>query len=143
MITGYTTGVFDMFHVGHLRILERAKAHCDRLIVGVSTDELVQSYKNKRPIIPQADRMEIVRAIRHVDEVIPQTHRDKFRAWEELRFDVMFVGDDWKGDPLFTALEERFSAVGVKIVFFPYTKHVSSSRLSDILHAIERDGQGI
>ncbi|HMT14085.1 MAG TPA: adenylyltransferase/cytidyltransferase family protein [Aestuariivirga sp.] len=143
MITGYTTGVFDMFHVGHLRILQRAREQCDRLIVGVSTDDLVESYKKKRPIIPQADRMEIVRAIRYVDAVIPQTHRDKFRAWEELRFNVMFVGDDWKGDPLFTSLEGKFSAVGVKIVFFPYTKHVSSSRLSDVLHAIERDGQGI
>ena len=143
MIIGYTTGVFDMFHVGHLRILQQAREQCDRLIVGVSTDELVESYKKKRPVIPQADRMEIVRAIRHVDEVIPQTHRDKFRAWEELRFHVMFVGDDWKGDPLFTALEEKFTEVGVKIVFFPYTRHVSSSRLTEVLHTIEKNGRGL
>ena len=94
---GYTTGVFDMFHVGHLNILRKAKEQCDYLIVGVSTDELVREYKNKTPIIPFEERSEIVRSIDCVDKVIPQVNRDKYEAWKELKFDVMFVGDDWKG----------------------------------------------
>ena len=95
MIIGYTTGVFDLFHVGHLNILKRAREQCDFLIVGVSTDELVEQYKNKRPVICYQERMEIVKAIRYVDRVVPQTSRDKLAAWKEHRFDKMFVGDDW------------------------------------------------
>ncbi|WHY61119.1 adenylyltransferase/cytidyltransferase family protein [Cytobacillus firmus] len=126
---GYTTGVFDLFHVGHLNILKRAKEQCEYLIVGVSTDELVEQYKNKRPVIPHSERMEIVGGIKHVDIVVPQTNRDKFSAWEKLKFNVMFVGDDWKGDPLFNEVEKDFCKVGVDIVYFPYTKGVSSSEL--------------
>lgn len=124
---GYTTGAFDLFHIGHLNILTRAKEQCDYLIVGVSTDELVMTYKNKRPVIPQLERMAIVQSLKHVDKVVSQTNRDKFSAWEQLKFDVMFVGDDWKGDSLFVEVEEKFNLVGVDIVYFPYTPGISST----------------
>lgn len=124
---GYTTGVFDLFHVGHLNILKRAKEQCEYLIVGVSTDELVMEYKNKCPVIPFNERSEIVDGIKYVDMVVPQLHRGKYATWEHLKFDVMFVGDDWKGKPLFNELEKKFQEVGVEIVYFPYTKGVSST----------------
>jgi glycerol-3-phosphate cytidylyltransferase len=132
-VIGYTTGVFDMFHIGHLNILRRAKEQCDYLIVGVSTDELCASYKHKKPIIPFEERKAIVEAIRYVDEVVPQIDRDKYGAWERIRFDRMFVGDDWKGSPLFSELEEKFKQVGVEIVYFPYTRGTSSTELRDKL----------
>ncbi|MFQ7299831.1 adenylyltransferase/cytidyltransferase family protein [uncultured Clostridium sp.] len=132
---GYTTGVFDMFHIGHLNILRRAKEKCDYLIVGVSTDELVMEYKNKTPIIPFEERAEIVRSIDCVDRVIAQENRDKYAAWRELKFDVMFVGDDWKGKPLFMKVEEEFKKVGVDVVYFPYTKDTSSTILREKLGA--------
>lgn len=132
---GYTTGVFDMFHIGHLNILRRAKEQCDYLIVGVSTDELVKEYKNKTPIIPFEERAEIVQSIDCVDRVIAQENRDKYEAWRELKFDVMFVGDDWKGKPLFMKVEEEFKKVGVDVVYFPYTKDTSSTILREKLGA--------
>ena len=131
MIIGYTTGVFDMFHVGHLNILRRAKEQCDYLIVGVTTDELCESYKHKAPIIPYEERKAIVESIRYVDEVVPQIDRDKFGAWERIHFNRMFVGDDWKGSTLFSEVEKRFREVGVEIVYFPYTKGTSSSILRE------------
>ena len=94
---GYTTGVYDMFHVGHLNILKRAKEQCDFLIVGVSTDENVLQYKHKTPVVPYEQRKEIVAAIRYVDQVVPQENMDKFAAWEKYHFDAIFHGDDWKG----------------------------------------------
>ncbi len=124
---GYTTGVFDLFHVGHLNILKKAKEQCEYLIVGVSTDELVMEYKDKQPVIPYEERVEIVEGIKYVDKVVPQITREKFVAWEHLLFDVMFVGDDWKGDAFFNKLEKEFKQVGVDIVYFPYTKGVSST----------------
>ncbi|CUN71372.1 MULTISPECIES: adenylyltransferase/cytidyltransferase family protein [Clostridium] len=133
---GYTTGVFDMFHVGHLNILRKAKEQCDYLIVGVSTDELVREYKNKTPIIPFEERSEIVRSIDCVDKVIPQVNRDKYEAWKELKFDVMFVGDDWKGKPLFMKVEDDFRKVGVEVVYFPYTKDTSSTILREKLSVL-------
>ncbi|MDZ5254377.1 adenylyltransferase/cytidyltransferase family protein [Clostridium sp. LIBA-8841] len=134
---GYTTGVFDMFHIGHLNIIKRAKEQCDYLIVGVSTDELVQEYKNKKPIIPFDERCEIVQALEYVDRVVAQENRDKFWAWKNLNFDVMFVGDDWKGKPLFIEVEEEFKKVGVDIVYFPYTKDTSSTILREKLSFIK------
>lgn len=128
---GYTTGVFDLFHVGHLNILRKAKEQCEFLIVGVSTDELVIEYKNKKPVIPYVDRAEIIEGIKYVDMVVPQVNRDKFSAWENLKFDAMFVGDDWKGSPLFSEVEKRFKQVGVEIVYFPYTKGVSSTLVKE------------
>lgn len=128
---GYTTGVFDLFHVGHLNILKKAKEQCDHLIVGVSTDKLVLEYKNKRPVTSFEDRKAIVEGIKYVDQVVPQFNRDKYSAWEHLLFDVMFVGDDWKGNALFAELEMRFSQVGVDIVYFPYTKGVSTTLVKE------------
>lgn len=128
---GYTTGVFDMFHIGHLNILRRAKEQCEHLIVGVSTDELVQSYKNKTPIIPFEERKAIVEAIRYVDEVIPQSSRDKIEAFNRIGFDAMFVGDDWKGKPLFVEVETYLNSHNVDVVYFSYTKGTSSTILRE------------
>ena len=136
MKIGYTTGVFDMFHIGHLNILKRAKENCDYLIVGVSTDELVKSYKHKTPIIPFDERVAIVEAIRYVDKVVPQENRDKVAAQERLGFDIMFVGDDWKGSELFSRVETVFRERGVEVMYFPYTKGTSSTILSQKLAKI-------
>ena len=130
-IVGYTTGVFDMFHIGHLNILKRAKQHCDILIVGVTTDELCQSYKNKLPIIPYEERKAIIEAIKYVDKVVPQLNRDKFSAWEEHKFDVMFVGDDWKGSELFEVVEKKLNAVGCRVEYLPYTQGTNSTILRE------------
>ncbi len=138
MITGYATGVFDLFHIGHLNLLRRAKEHCDRLIVGVSTDALV-SYKNKRAVIPFEERKAIVEAIRYVDEVVAQENMDKMEAWRRLRFDVMFVGDDWKGTEKWNGYEQQFREVGVKIIYFPYTKGTSSTLINDTLLKLRED----
>ena len=137
MIIGYTTGVFDLFHIGHLNILRRAKEQCDYLIVGVSTDELVQQYKHKSPVICFDERVEIVKAIRYVDEVVPQVNRDKFEAWQKHHFNRMFVGDDWKGSALFNEMEQRFSPLGVEIVYFPYTQGTSSTFLKQALEQLK------
>lgn len=130
---GYTTGVFDLFHIGHLNVLKRAKEQCDYLIVGVSTDEVVQGYKHKAPVIPFEERIAIVEAIKYVDEVVPQTSMDKFTAWEKLKFDVIFHGDDWKGSKMYSEIERKFESVGVEMVFFPYTKGTSSTILGEVL----------
>lgn len=135
MIIGYTTGVFDLFHIGHLNILRRAKEQCDYLIVGVTVDELV-SYKGKKAFIPYEERAAIVEAIRYVDKVVPQTSMDKMAAWEKYRFDRMFVGDDWKGTDTWNRLEKEFAEVGVEIVYFPYTKQTSSSELRAALNKL-------
>ena len=135
-IVGYTTGVFDLFHVGHLRLLNRAKSKCDRLIVGVSTDELVEEYKSKKPVIPYEERAEIVSALKCVDEVVPQKHRDKIAAYHEIKFDLMFVGSDWKGSDLFNEVESELAGHGVDVVYFEYTNNVSSTSLQSTLQAI-------
>ena len=126
---GYTTGVYDMFHIGHLNILRRAKEQCDYLIVGVSTDELVQQTKNKTPVIPFEDRCEIIAALKCVDEVVPQKDKDKIAAYHRYKFDAMFVGDDWKGSELFSKCEAELKKFGSEVVYFPYTKKVSSTIL--------------
>lgn len=126
---GYTTGVFDLFHIGHLNILKKSKELCDYLIVGVSTDELVQEYKHKTPMIPYEERVAIVEAIKYVDKVVPQTSMDKFKAWEELHFDVMFHGNDWKNSSLYNEMEEKFQSVGVAMEYFEYTQNTSSTKL--------------
>ena len=136
---GYTTGVFDMFHVGHLNILRQAKEQCDYLIVGVSSDELVSSYKNKIPIISFENRKEIVSSIKYVDEVVVQSHRDKMKSFKEIGFDVMFVGDDWKGSELFISLEEELLKNGASIFYFPYTKNISSTSLRDRIKMLYGD----
>lgn len=126
---GYTTGVFDMFHIGHLNIIRRAKEQCDFLIVGVSTDEVVQSYKNKTPIIPFSERIAIVEAIKYVDKVVPQKSMDKMEAWKELKFDALFHGSDWKNSDMYNKIENEFKKVGVDVVFLPHTEGVSSTML--------------
>ena len=132
---GYTTGVFDMFHIGHLNILKKAKEQCEYLIVGVTTDELV-SYKNKKAIIPHDERMAIVEGIKYVDKVVPQDSMDKMQAWEKYKFDIMFVGSDWKGTEKWNEYERQFNKVGVDIVYFPYTKGTSSTQLREVLKKI-------
>ena len=132
-VIGYTSGVYDLFHVGHLNLLKRARLHCDYLIVAVTSDELSLSRKGKMPIIPLSERMAIVSELRCVDQVVVQEDMDKYGAWERLRFHKMFVGDDWKGDPKWVDLEERFKPHGVEIVYFPYTAHTSSTRLREVL----------
>ena len=132
-IIGYTTGVFDLFHIGHLNIIRQAKEHCDWLIVGVSTDELVISTKNKRPVIPYRDRAAIVSALKYVDEVVPQENKDKYAAWEKYHFQKMFVGSDWRGTPEWDRWETVFAPLNVQIVYFPYTVGISSTILSNII----------
>lgn len=125
-----------MFHMGHLNILKRAKEQCDYLIVGVSTDELVQHDKNKTPIIPFEERCAIVEAIRYVDKVVPQTDKNKFAAWEKYHFNKMFVGSDWKGSPQWNRYEKQFAPVGVEIIYLDHTDGISSTILRDKLNMI-------
>tara|TARA_Y100000591_G_C21333145_1_gene451205 strand:+ start:102 stop:524 length:423 start_codon:yes stop_codon:yes gene_type:complete len=133
MIIGYTTGVYDLFHVGHLNILNNAKKMCDKLIVGVTTDELMMDYKNKKSVIPYEERSEIVANIRSVDVVVPQVSMNKLEAWQKLKFNIMFVGDDWHDTPKWNLIEEELKKQGVKIVYFPYTKGTSSTIINDTL----------
>lgn len=133
MTIGYTSGVYDLFHVGHLNMLRNAKSLCDKLIVGVTTDELV-SYKNKKAVIPFHERIEIVRNIKCVDVVVPQEDMDKMKQWDKLKFDVIFVGDDWHNTDKWKEIELDFKRVGVQIVYFPYTKGISSTKLNKILN---------
>jgi len=137
MVIGYTTGVFDLFHIGHLNLLKNAKGMCDKLIVGVTTDELV-SYKNKKAVIPFEERLEIVRSIKYVDAAIPQENMNKFEAWQKLKFDVMFVGDDWFNTPKWREFEKQFNEVGVRIVYFPYTKGTSSTLINETLKRLRK-----
>ncbi len=133
MIIGYTTGVYDLFHVGHLNILNNAKKMCDKLIVGVTTDELMMDYKNKKSVIPYEERSEIVANIKSVDVVVPQVSMNKLEAWQKLKFNIMFVGDDWHDTPKWNLVEEELKKQGVKIVYFPYTKGTSSTIINDTL----------
>lgn len=135
---GYTTGVYDLFHIGHVNLLRRARLECDYLIVGVTTDELCIEAKGKAPIIPFTERMSVVESVRYVDMVVPQVNYDKMEAWRNHKFNVMFVGDDWKGTPKWVALEQAFSALGVEIVYFPYSQQTSSTRIRAILDSYEK-----
>jgi len=127
---GYTTGVFDLFHIGHLNLLKQAKEKCDYLIVGVSTDENVLQYKHKTPIIPFEQRVAIVDAIKYVDKVVPQNNMNKFEAWERLHFNVLFHGDDWKGSAMYDEIIEKFKKINVDVVFLQHTKGISSTSLT-------------
>ena len=128
---GYTTGVYDMFHIGHLNILKNAKKYCEFLIVGVSTDELVEQYKNKRPIIPFEERCAIIEAIKFVDKVVVQDSMDKLSALDKYNFDVVFVGSDWQGTDKWNKIEEDFNNKGVSVVYLPHTDGISSTILRD------------
>tara|TARA_B100001093_G_scaffold370396_1_gene355367 strand:- start:984 stop:1406 length:423 start_codon:yes stop_codon:yes gene_type:complete len=139
MIIGYTSGVYDLFHVGHLNILNKAKQMCDKLIVGVTTDELMKDYKKKKSVIPYIERSEIVANIRSVDVVVPQESMNKIDAWQKLKFNIMFVGDDWHNTPKWNEIEEDLKKQDVKIVYFPYTKGTSSTIINDTLAKIRED----
>ena len=132
MLIGYTTGVFDLFHIGHLIMLRNAKSLCDKLIVGVTTDELV-SYKNKKAVIPFEERIEIVRSIKFVDVAIPQENMNKLEAFKKLKFDIMFVGDDQYGTDKWNTIEADLKSFGVKIIYFPYHKGTSSTQVKQTL----------
>lgn len=135
---GYTTGVYDLFHIGHLNLLRKAKAQCDYLIVGVSTDDLVE-YKGKRSVIPFDERKEIVGAIKYVDEVVTQANMDKLGAWKKYHFDVMFVGDDWKGTDKWNKIEADLKEVGAAVIYFPYTKGISSTLINETLKKLRNE----
>ena len=128
---GYTTGVFDMFHIGHLNILKRAKAQCDYLIVGVTTDELCEKRKHKLPIICEADRVEIVKSIKYVDDVVLQDDMDKFKMVKKYGVDVVFVGSDWKGTDAWMQYEKDFAEVGCTVVYLDHTDGISSTILRE------------
>ena len=135
---GYTSGVFDLFHIGHLNVLRNAKSYCNKLIVGVS-DDLLVSYKNKKPVIPFIERIEIVKHIDFVDEVVCQSDMNKMYMWSKLKFDVMFVGDDWKGTDKWNDIEAQFSKINVDLIYFPYTKGTSSTLINSTLKNLRID----
>lgn len=137
MTIGYTTGVYDLFHIGHLNLLKNAKGMCDKLIVGVTVDELV-SYKGKRAMIPFADRIEIVRSCKYVDVAIPQYDMDKLDACKKLGADFLFVGDDWYESDIWKKYENAFQKSGIRIVYFPYTQGMSSTQIQRALEAVEK-----
>lgn len=139
MVVGYTTGVFDLFHIGHVRVLRNAKAMCDRLIVGVTNDELV-SYKNKRSVIPFDERLEIVQSCKYVDLAVEQATMDKMDAFHRYKFDVMFVGDDWYKTDKWQSIDSEMRENGVRVVYFPYTKTTSSTLINQTLQALRKDG---
>jgi len=132
-IIGYTTGVFDIFHIGHVNLLRNAKRLCDKLIVGVTLDELVE-YKHKKAIIPFEQRIEVVRACKYVDVAIPQENMDKFESWKKLKFHKMFVGGDWYNTKKWDKIEANFKKVGVEVIYFPYTKNISSTIINEIIN---------
>ena len=137
MTVGYTAGVYDMFHIGHLNIIKNAKSLCDYLIVAVSTDEVAEQNKHKKTIIPFADRVKIVEAIRYVDKVVPQNSYDidgKIKSAIDNKIDVMFVGDDWKGTEKWNRIEEKLNAIGVKLIYLPHTDGISSSMLREVVN---------
>lgn len=132
MVIGYTTGVYDLFHIGHLNLLKNAKGMCDKLVVGVTVDELV-AYKGKKALIPFEDRIEVVRSCKYVDAAVPQYDMDKLAACKKLGATILFVGDDWYGTDKWRKYEEDFSKEGIRIVYFPYTKGISSTKITEAL----------
>tara|TARA_Y100000768_G_scaffold389020_1_gene390452 strand:+ start:16381 stop:16797 length:417 start_codon:yes stop_codon:yes gene_type:complete len=136
MIIGYTTGVYDLFHVGHLNLLRNAKSLCDRLIVGVTVDELV-NYKGKSPIIPFQERSEIVRSIKYVDAVVPQYDMNKVEACEKVKANILFVGDDWYNTEKWKDYEKQLTSKNIKVLYFPYTKGTSSTLINDTLKKLK------
>ncbi|RZU34457.1 adenylyltransferase/cytidyltransferase family protein [Blastococcus saxobsidens] len=136
-VVGYAPGAYDLFHVGHLNLLRHAAQHCDHLIAGVVADEVLVQTKGRAPLIPLAERMDIVRSLRIVDQVHAEVVPDKLDTWREVGFDVIFKGDDWRGSEKGRRLERDFAAVGVEVRYFPYTVHTSSTALRRALAALE------
>ena len=139
---GYAAGAFDLFHVGHLNLLAQARQRCDYLIAGVVSDELLLATKGRAPIVPLAERLEIVRNIRYVDEAVAEVHPSRLDTWQDNHFDVFFKGDDWRGTEKGISLEEQLSSVGVEVIYFPYTMHTSSTVLRRALGQISESDQG-
>lgn len=137
LVIGYSTGVFDLFHIGHLNVLEKAKEHCDFLLVGVTTDEEAFRVKGIHPIIAFEERIRIIQSLKCVDKAIPEDDVDKIKAWYKNKYDVIFKGDDWKGTEKWNRLEGEFSKLGVKVVYFPYTNSTSSTILREVLAKIK------
>lgn len=135
-VIGYTTGVFDLFHIGHLNILKKAKEQCDYLIVGVTTDEITFLMKDKMPIIPFKERIEIVESIKYVDKAVAKEDVDNLSTWAELRFNVFFKGDDWKGTEKGYQLESDLAKFNVAVSYFPYTEGTSSTELRKVLQKV-------
>ncbi len=132
-VRGYVPGAWDMFHVGHLNILRRARERCDHLVVGVVTDEALYAAKSKHPVIPFEERCEVVASMAIVDEVVADFSSDKLEVWERVGFDVLFKGDDWRGTPKGDKLERDMASVGVEVSYFPYTAHTSSTLLRSLI----------
>ena len=132
MIIGYTTGVYDLFHIGHLNLLKNAKGMCDKLIVGVTVDDLVQ-YKGKKALIPFEDRIEIVRSCKYVDAAVPQYDMDKLKACQKIGATLLFVGDDWYATDKWNQYQDGFQKAGIKIIYFPYTRGISSTKIAEAL----------
>ncbi len=126
---GYTQGVYDMFHVGHLNLIKKASEQCERLLVGINSDELVKKYKHKEPVVSQINRLVIVESLKYVDMCYVVDTLDKVRVWEKLHFDAIFIGDDWKGDLRWKKTKDDLESLGVDTVFLPYTKDISSTIL--------------
>jgi glycerol-3-phosphate cytidylyltransferase len=139
MIVGYTCGVFDLFHIGHLNLLRNAKGLCDKLIVGVTTDELVFYNKKKKVVIPFTDRVEIVRSIKCVDAVVTQEDMDKLAMCKKLRAAILFVGDDWYNSEKWNDYEKKFTKENIRIVYFPYTKGISSTQITKALKMVREE----
>ena len=133
---GYAAGAFDLFHIGHLNILRNARNHCDYLIAGVVSDEMLELTKGRAPVIPLAERLEIVESVRYVDRAVPEVVPDKLDTWRELNFDIFFKGDDWRGTAKGRRLEREFAEVGVEVVYFPYTVATSSTVLRRALDVL-------
>ena len=138
MIVGYTSGVFDLFHIGHLNILKKARSMCDHLIVGVTTDELMIDYKKKNAVIPFEERLQIVSSIIYVDKAVPQNTMDKIEAWRNYQFHRMFVGDDWKGTEKWILIEKQLKEHSVDLIYFPYTKGTSSTLINQTLEDLRK-----
>lgn len=130
---GFTDGVYDMFHIGHLNMIKEAKKHCDYLIVGVHSDEIVEGYKNRKTVINENDRREIVEAIKYVDKAVINRTREKLELWKEHKFDVVFIGDDWKGTERWNNFEKILAEVGVSVEYIPYTKGISTTQIREKL----------
>ena len=135
MVIGYTAGVYDLFHIGHLNLLKNAKGMCDKLVVGVTVDELV-AYKGKKALIPFEDRIEIVRSIRYVDAVVPQEDMDKVKMCKKIKANMLFVGDDWYSTDKWKKYEDECKNIGVQVIYFPYTKSISSTKIRETLQTI-------
>ena len=131
---GYVPGAWDMFHIGHLNILLRARELCSRLVVGVVTDEALASAKGRPPVVPLLERAEVVGHLDMVDDVVIDFSANKLQAWERIRFDVLFKGDDWRGTAKGDKLEADLATVGVAVCYFPYTAHTSSTLLRSMLN---------